>query len=234
VTGVFLHVDGPAPPGMRARELAQPGAVAEVLRPGDLPRLRAALRAEAHRPVAGRDVPVSDVDGPLLVVLVGPPGSGKSSWARRHFRRTEVLSREALRGWVCDDECDQDATADASAVLYLLAAARLARGLRTVVDGTNTTRAARAPLVGMAVRHGVDAYAVVVTTALRVCLARNAARPAAPRPGGRWARRVPEHVVRAQHAATAACAPALAGEGFARVDLLDLAGGEVPGDAAGR
>ncbi len=45
-----------------------------------------------------------------LVVLVGPSGAGKSSFARRHFKPTEVVSSDFCRGIVDDDENDQAAT----------------------------------------------------------------------------------------------------------------------------
>src|SRR5438105_6044423 len=72
-----------------------------------------------------------------LVVLIGASGSGKSSFARRHFRPTEVISSDACRGLVADDENDQSASADAFAVLHFIAAKRLERGRLTVVDATN-------------------------------------------------------------------------------------------------
>jgi protein phosphatase len=45
-----------------------------------------------------------------LVVLMGASGSGKSSFAHRHFKATEVLSSDAFRALVADDENDQSAT----------------------------------------------------------------------------------------------------------------------------
>ena len=51
-----------------------------------------------------------------LVALIGASGSGKSSFARRHFAPTEVLSSDYCRALVSDDESAQDATADASHV----------------------------------------------------------------------------------------------------------------------
>lgn len=71
---------------------------------------------------------------PALVVLVGASGSGKSTFAARHFRRTEVLSFDVCRGLVADDENDQSATGPAFAVLESIAAQRLAGGRLTVVD----------------------------------------------------------------------------------------------------
>ena len=48
-----------------------------------------------------------------LVVLIGPSGAGKSSFARKHFKVTEVLSSDFCRGLVSDDENSQEATNDA-------------------------------------------------------------------------------------------------------------------------
>src|SRR5579875_1948373 len=72
-----------------------------------------------------------------LVVLIGPSGSGKSSFGRRHFKPTEVISSDFCRGLVSDDENDQSATNNAFAVLHFIAARRLAAGKLTVIDATN-------------------------------------------------------------------------------------------------
>src|SRR5438477_562349 len=82
-----------------------------------------------------------------LVVLIGASGSGKSTFARTHFRPTEVLSSDACRGMVADDENDQSATTEAFDILHYIAAKRLAAGRLTVVDATNVQSAARKPLV---------------------------------------------------------------------------------------
>ena len=44
-----------------------------------------------------------------LVALIGASGSGKSSFARKHFGPTEVISSDYCRGLVRDDESAQDA-----------------------------------------------------------------------------------------------------------------------------
>ena len=72
-----------------------------------------------------------------LVALVGASGSGKSSFAKRHFKPTEVLSSDFCRGLVSDDANDQAATKDAFEVLNFIAAKRLAAGRLVVVDATN-------------------------------------------------------------------------------------------------
>lgn len=171
--------------------------------------------ATATRP--GQPV-LPGVDGPALVLLIGAAGSGKSTLARRHYRPTQIVSLDALRAVVADDDCDQDATADAVALLHAIVAARLTRRLTTVVDATNGVAAERAPLLALAAAHGVPAAAVVVDTDLDVCLARQHDRPG-PAAGRRWGRAVPESVVRNQHARTQASLTALADAGVPVVHL---------------
>src|ERR1700734_3457608 len=72
-----------------------------------------------------------------LVALIGASGSGKSTFGRRHFLPTELLSSDFFRGLVSDDENDQAASHDAFDALYYMLAKRLARGRLTVVDATN-------------------------------------------------------------------------------------------------
>src|SRR6195952_5352197 len=69
-----------------------------------------------------------------LVLLAGPSGSGKSSFARVHFLPTELVSSDFCRALVSDNENDQSATGDAFDLLHEIIRKRLARGLLTVVD----------------------------------------------------------------------------------------------------
>lgn len=71
----------------------------------------------------GRVLPVTDLS---LVVLIGASGSGKSTFARRHFKPTEIISSDFCRGLVADDENDQSASGDAFDVLHYIAGKRLA------------------------------------------------------------------------------------------------------------
>ncbi|MGA5762743.1 polynucleotide kinase-phosphatase [Nonomuraea bangladeshensis] len=112
-----------------------------------------------------------------LVVLVGVSGSGKSTFARRHFKPTQVISSDFCRGLVADDENDQTATPAAFDLLHHIVGVRLARGLLTVVDATNVQQAARESLVALARRHHVLADAIVLDVPEQVAIARNAARP---------------------------------------------------------
>ncbi len=74
----------------------------------------------------------------IRIESVVPTGSGKSSFARRLFKPTEVLSSDYCRGLVSDDENDQAATGDVFDVLHCIARKRLATGKLAVVDATNS------------------------------------------------------------------------------------------------
>src|SRR3954468_3960582 len=128
-------------------------------------------------------VPVTEAPGRELAVpalslvcLVGVSGSGKSTFAARNFRHTEVISSDFCRGLVADDENDQSATGDAFDVLHYIAGKRLAAGRLTVVDATNVQPEARKKLVALGREHDVLPVAIVLDVPERVCLDRNAGR----------------------------------------------------------
>ncbi|MGW5615774.1 polynucleotide kinase-phosphatase [Streptomyces sp. NPDC003877] len=121
----------------------------------------------------GRVLPVTDLS---LVVLIGASGSGKSTFARRHFKPTEVISSDFCRGLVSDDENDQSATEDAFDVLHYIAGKRLAAGRRTVVDATSVQSEARRQLIDLARQYDVLPIAIVLDVPEEVCAERNAAR----------------------------------------------------------
>ena len=145
------------------------------------------------------------------MLLVGASGSGKSTFAARHFLPSEVLSSDAFRALVADDERDMSATADAFDVLHLVAARRLAAGRLTVVDATNVEPAWRRPLIALAREHGRVAVAIVFDLPAALCLERNAVR---------GDRRVPSRVVRRQHGLLRRSLGRLEREGLRRVLLL--------------
>ena len=103
---------------------------------------------------------------PCLVVLIGASGSGKSTFAARHFLPTETVSSDFCRALVADDANDQDATTDAFAVLHEITSRRLARGRITVIDATNVQKEARAALVAIAREHDLFAAAIVMRASM--------------------------------------------------------------------
>ena len=72
-----------------------------------------------------------------------PIGSGKTTFARKHFLPTEVLSSDSCRGLVTDDENDQAATNDAFELLHFIAGQ--AAGRRAADGDRRHQRPARGP-----------------------------------------------------------------------------------------
>jgi protein phosphatase len=114
---------------------------------------------------------------PCLVLLIGLSGAGKSTFAARHFRTTEIVSSDTCRALVRDDEADQRATPDAFEVVHLLARLRLRARRTTVVDATNLKRADRSHLLKLAGDAGLPAAAIVLDVPRTLCHERNQRRP---------------------------------------------------------
>jgi len=170
---------------------------------------------KASRPNYYTAIVLLNIPPGALVLLIGAAGSGKSTFARKHFKSTEIVSSDGLRAAVSDDEAEQSASADAFEVLRLITGRRLARGRLTVIDATSVQREARRSLLALAARYGRPAIAIVLRLALETCLARLRSRSG---------RRVPAEVAEKQTADLAASLPGLAAEGFEQVYLLENAG----------
>jgi protein phosphatase len=146
-----------------------------------------------------------------LVVLIGPSGSGKSVFARKHFLPTEVLSSDACRGMVADDENDQSVTAEAFELLHFILGKRLAAGRLTVVDATNVQRDSRQPLVRTAREFHCPLVAIAFNLPKRLCEQRNRERPD---------RDFGPHVIHRQHTSMQRSLGHLKKEGFRQVVVL--------------
>jgi predicted kinase len=153
-----------------------------------------------------------------LVVLVGVAGSGKTTFAARHFGPDEILSSDAFRGRIGSGEADQTVSRAAFAVLHRELAKRLGSGRTTVVDATNVTPWARQGLLHLAVAAGRPAIAIVLDLPEAICIGRNAQR-AADRAGAD----VPQAAIRRQSAdlrRSLRHPGLLVGEGFSEVHRL--------------
>ena len=146
-----------------------------------------------------------------LVVLCGASGSGKSTFARRHFAPTEVVSSDRCRALVGDDETDQSVTAAAFELLHTIVDKRLEIGRLTVVDATNTKPEDRKALLELARRWDVLATAIVFDLPVAACLDHNEQRRD---------RRTPVHAIKRQHDTLRRGVKRLRKERFTRVFTL--------------
>ena len=146
-----------------------------------------------------------------LVVLVGASSAGKSSFARRHFLPTEIVTSDFCRALVADDENDLSATEDAFAVLHVIAGKRLERGRLTVVDATSLKPEDRRPLVALSRQHHVLPVAIVFDLPEAVLLERHR---------GRGDRDFPPHVIRRQLEQLRRSLGSLQREGFRAVHVF--------------
>lgn len=141
-----------------------------------------------------------------IVLLVGLPGSGKSTYLER--LRVTALSSDAVRLLLADDATNQTIHGRVFATLRYMLRQRLAIGRSvTYIDATHLTPRERRPYVKIAQKYGCRIEALFFDVPLEVCLERNRAR----------ARVVPDEAMRAM--ATKLVPPSVA-EGFSRVTVV--------------
>ncbi len=110
-----------------------------------------------------------------IVITVGLPGSGKSTYLRR--RGVNAISSDEIRRLITDDPADQDHHALVFAAVRYLIRQRLAAGRKVAyVDATNLMRWERKLYIQMAQKYGCRIEALFFDVPLDVCLVRNSLR----------------------------------------------------------
>jgi predicted kinase len=103
---------------------------------------------------------------PELIIFVGLQASGKSTYYHKHFAATHVhVSKDLMPTARNKDDKQQE-----------LIEAALKLGRSVVVDNTNPTPIARAPLIDIGRRHGARVLAYYFEATVKDCVARNRLR----------------------------------------------------------
>lgn len=147
-----------------------------------------------------------------LVLLIGASGAGKTTFAAKHFKDTEILSSDRFRGMISDDENDQSVTDGAFNLLNQLLEMRLKLGRFTVIDATNIQADERLPLLKLAKQYHFSTSAIVLNMSRGICMERNR---------NRQDRQLPEHIIDSQLRQIRRSLRSIKNEGFRHIYILN-------------
>ena len=151
----------------------------------------------------------------IVVLAIGLPGSGKSSWFKRH--NVVPLSTDMVRSLLFDDVREQRFQDLVFSNLRSMLKARLiAKRPMNYVDATNLTPAERQHWIKLAKDYNYEVHAIFFDVPLEVCVERHQRRD----------RVVPEDVMRRM---AAKLKPPTFPEGFAKITVVRVKKKDEPG-----
>jgi protein phosphatase len=108
-----------------------------------------------------------------LLILCGPAGSGKSTFAAQRFPATAIVSSDHCRALICDDENNQQVNRDAFELFHFIIQKRLSLSRFTVADSTALQPDARRKLRELSRRYGYLGCLLIFNIPPEICLERN-------------------------------------------------------------
>ncbi|MBV9689045.1 MAG: AAA family ATPase [Ktedonobacteraceae bacterium] len=129
-------------------------------------------------------VPTITTPWRTLLVLCGPAGCGKSTFAQRlveqhthhALRATTVVSSDCCRALVCDDEANQQVNRDAFDLFHFIIQKRLLQERFTIADSTALQSQARLKLLELARRNHYSSLLLIFNISAPTCLQRDLER----------------------------------------------------------
>lgn len=122
------------------------------------------------------DTTIFSVPIDALLVLVGPAGSGKTSFAEKHFDPTQTVSSDQCRAFVSDDPTRLEVSREAFDVMMNIMRHRLRLGKTTVADSTALNPQIRRQFIKLAKKHRRPVIAVLFDVSRDRCLENNESR----------------------------------------------------------
>jgi predicted kinase len=176
-----LAATEPSPEEPSTAELSAP----EVVVAGASPAMSQRAQSPASPATPTATAPASRASKGTVVLAIGLPGSGKSSWFKRH--NIHPLSSDLLRELLFDDAQEQRFQDLVFSNLRSMLKARLiARRPMNYVDATNLTPHDRHSWIKLAKDYGYDVQGVFFDVPLEICMERHQRR----------GRAVPEEIMR--------------------------------------
>lgn len=146
-----------------------------------------------------------------LIVLMGASGSGKSTFARKHFFHSEILSSDHFRLLTSNSESNQEVNRDAFDILYYILEKRLQNKLLSVVDATNLQDFARKNLLKLAEKYHVESILLAFNLPNAICEKHNQSRPE---------RIVPDWVIKKHNTEMQQALQRVTKEGFSHIHIF--------------